>query len=93
MMLPYVGNGAYCYANSLSMSLLGAGANADELPGPGFLECLTTVLLGTCISPWKTGRWSSLAVPLSILMKGLHALYRRLAGLARFIAGRYQRRR
>jgi len=28
------------------MSLLGAGANADELSGPGFLECLTTVPFG-----------------------------------------------
>lgn len=41
MFLSYTGNGAYCYANSLHMSLLGAGASAYDLPDPGFLECLT----------------------------------------------------
>lgn len=41
MLLSYTGNGAYCYANSLHMSLLGAGADPKELPEPGFLECLT----------------------------------------------------
>lgn len=45
-MTPYSGNGAYCYANSLYMSLLGAGADARELATPGFLECLTTVPFG-----------------------------------------------
>ena len=40
MLLSYTGNCAYCYANSLYMSLLGAGANAQELPDPGFIECL-----------------------------------------------------
>ena len=45
-MLPYVGSGDYCYANSLYMSLLGSGANADTLPSPGFLECLTTMPFG-----------------------------------------------
>jgi PAS domain-containing protein len=46
MMLPYVGSGDYCYANSLYMSLLGSGANPDHLPSPGFLECLTTMPFG-----------------------------------------------
>ncbi|MDQ2715308.1 MAG: hypothetical protein M3Z08_10405 [Chloroflexota bacterium] len=41
MLLTYSGNGAYCYSNSLYMSLLGGGADAKELPEPGFLECLT----------------------------------------------------
>ena len=45
-MLPYVGSGDYCYANSLYMSLLGSGANPDTLPSPGFLECLTTMPFG-----------------------------------------------
>jgi hypothetical protein len=45
-MLPYVGSGDYCYANSLHMSLLGSGANPDTLPSPGFLECLTTMPFG-----------------------------------------------
>src|SRR5262249_19039745 len=40
-LLSYTGNGTYCYANSLHMSLLGAGANPQELASPGFLECLT----------------------------------------------------
>jgi hypothetical protein len=55
MMLPYAGNGAYCHANSLYMSLLGAGANADELPGPGFLECLTTVPFGNMYLSLENG--------------------------------------
>lgn len=42
-MLPFQGNGYYCYANSLHMALRGAGANAPE---PGFLECLTTMPWG-----------------------------------------------
>ncbi len=46
MLLSYTGNGAYCYANSLHMSLLGAGAYPHELPEPGFLECLTGGPLG-----------------------------------------------
>ena len=45
-MLPYVGSGDYCYANSLHMSLLGSGANPDIVPSPGFLECLTTMPFG-----------------------------------------------
>lgn len=45
-MLPYVGSGDYCYANSLHMSLLGSRANPDTLPSPGFLECLTTMPFG-----------------------------------------------
>ncbi len=45
-MVPYVGSGEYCYANSLSMSLLGSRANPDTLPSPGFLECLTTMPFG-----------------------------------------------
>lgn len=42
----YVGNGSYCYANSLFMSLPGAGAASREVPEPGFLECLTTMPFG-----------------------------------------------
>lgn len=45
-MISYSGNGDYCYANSLYMSLLAAGANAGEIPTPGFLECLTTLPFG-----------------------------------------------
>ncbi|MBA2283845.1 MAG: hypothetical protein H0W02_00025 [Ktedonobacteraceae bacterium] len=45
-MIPYVGNGDYCYANSLYMSLLGSGATPDQVPSPGFLECLTTLPFG-----------------------------------------------
>lgn len=41
MFLSYTGNGAYCYANSLHMSLLASGADLKDLPDPGFLECLT----------------------------------------------------
>lgn len=45
-MLPYVGSGDYCYVNSLYMSLLGSGAAPDQVPSPGFLECLTTMPFG-----------------------------------------------
>ncbi len=44
--IPYTGNSDYCYANSLHMSLLAAGAVQRELPSPGFLECLTTLPFG-----------------------------------------------
>jgi hypothetical protein len=36
-MIPYVGSGEYCYANSLHMSLLGSGGTPDTVPSPGFL--------------------------------------------------------
>ena len=42
----YMGNGAYCYSNSLYMSLLSAEADRTWLPLPGFLECLTTMPFG-----------------------------------------------
>jgi hypothetical protein len=45
-MVPYVGSGDYCYANSLHMSLLGSGVSPDTVPSPGFLECLTTMPFG-----------------------------------------------
>ncbi len=40
----YSGSGAYCYANSLHMCPRAAGF--DAVPGPGFLECLTTMPFG-----------------------------------------------
>ena len=43
-MIHYTGSGAYCYANSLHMSLRTAGMN--DLPTPGFLECLTAMPFG-----------------------------------------------
>lgn len=46
-MTHYVGNGAYCYANSLYMALRESGAGPDALPEPGFIECLTTMPFGT----------------------------------------------
>ncbi len=45
-MLPYIGNGDYCFANSLHMSLLAGGARTEGLPSTGFLECLTTLPFG-----------------------------------------------
>jgi hypothetical protein len=47
MLIPYAGKSEYCYANGLHMSLVGAGATAPDLPGVGFLECLTTMPFGT----------------------------------------------
>jgi hypothetical protein len=42
MSVRYIGNGAYCYANSLAMLLSTVGASHD----PGYLECLTAVAIG-----------------------------------------------
>lgn len=44
MIPPYTGSGAYCYSDSLHTCLLAAGA--EDLPDPGFLECLTTLPFG-----------------------------------------------
>lgn len=44
--IPYTGNSDYCYAHSLHMALLSAGAHPHQLPNPGFLECLTTMPFG-----------------------------------------------
>jgi hypothetical protein len=44
MLIPYTGKSEYCYANSLHMSLVGAGATARDLPEAGFLECLTEIV-------------------------------------------------
>lgn len=45
----YVGISAYCYANALSMSLVGAGADAELLGDAGFLECLTMQPFGSLL--------------------------------------------
>ncbi|GCE22688.1 hypothetical protein [Dictyobacter kobayashii] len=42
----FTGNSDYCFANSLHMSLLAARADKQDLPEPGFLECLTTMPFG-----------------------------------------------
>jgi hypothetical protein len=47
MTVRYTGNGAYGCANSLYMALRASGAPRDELPEPGFLECLTVMPFGT----------------------------------------------
>lgn len=47
----YIGNGAYCYANSLAMALAAAGDDRE----PGFLECLTTVGIGAFDEPASDG--------------------------------------
>ena len=44
MQVPYTGNSAYCYANSLHMCL--ASVDVDGLPDPGFLECTTIMPFG-----------------------------------------------
>lgn len=46
-MTGYTGNGASSYANSLYMALQASGAEPDTLPGPGFIDCLTTMPFGT----------------------------------------------
>jgi hypothetical protein len=43
-MIHYSGSGAYCFTNSLHMSLRAAGAR--DLPDPSFIECLTTEPFG-----------------------------------------------
>jgi hypothetical protein len=44
--IPYTGNGAYCYSNSLHMILHAASATPNEVPEPAFLECLATMPFG-----------------------------------------------
>jgi predicted double-glycine peptidase len=44
MFVPFVGNGYYCFTNSLYMVL--EGSNAVNLPGTYFIECLTTMPFG-----------------------------------------------
>jgi hypothetical protein len=44
MHTPYTGTSAYCFTNSLHMSLKAAGWK--DTPEVGFLECLTTMLFG-----------------------------------------------
>jgi len=39
----FTGNGAYCYANTLHMTLLAAGGVSAAVPEPGFLECATVM--------------------------------------------------
>ncbi|EFH88122.1 hypothetical protein [Ktedonobacter racemifer] len=65
MFLSYTGNGAYCYANSLHMSLLGAGANPKDLPDPGFLECLTGGPFGKLYLRLENGPLVLFSSPLS----------------------------
>ncbi len=45
-MLSYIGNGDYCFSNSLHMSLLGSGVPIESLPLTSFLECLSTMPFG-----------------------------------------------
>ena len=41
MSFHYVGNGAYCYANSTTMALSAVGGEYDA----SYIECLTTVAI------------------------------------------------
>ncbi len=45
-MIPYIGSGDYCFANSLYMSLLASESSVESLPSTGFLECLTVMPFG-----------------------------------------------
>lgn len=51
MSVNYIGNGAYCYANSTAMLLTAAGAEYD----PGTIESLTTVGIGAILFPTPAG--------------------------------------
>jgi len=51
MTTAFTGNGAYCYANGLHMTLLAAGADPTALPEPGFLECATGMPFGRGFYP------------------------------------------
>ncbi|HEY3108773.1 MAG TPA: hypothetical protein VGL23_08475 [Chloroflexota bacterium] len=50
MVAAYTGNGAYCFSNSLHMSLLAAGADPLTLPETWFIECLTAMPFGRFFS-------------------------------------------
>ena len=52
----YTGNSDYCYANSLHMALLATGSvQPQDIPSPGFIECLTTVPFGKLFLELPTG--------------------------------------
>lgn len=51
MTVKYVGNGAYCYANSVTMALRVLGHEVD----PGYVECLTAFGVGAQLEESPTG--------------------------------------
>jgi hypothetical protein len=55
----FTGNGAYCFSNSLHMTLLGSGAAPGAVPEPGFLECLTGMPFGKTYLPERRTFWPS----------------------------------
>jgi hypothetical protein len=55
----FTGNAAYCFSNSLHMTLLGSGAAPGTVPEPGFLECLTGMPFGKTYLPARRTFWPS----------------------------------
>jgi hypothetical protein len=55
----FTGNAAYCFSNSLHMTLLGSGADSGAVPEPGFLECLTGMPFGKTYLPERRRFWPS----------------------------------
>jgi hypothetical protein len=55
----FTGNAAYCFSNSLHMTLLGSEAAPGTVPEPGFLECLTGMPFGKTYIPARRTLWPS----------------------------------
>jgi hypothetical protein len=55
----FTGNAAYCFSNSLHMTLLGSGAAPGAVPESGFLECLTGMPFGKTYLPARRTFWPS----------------------------------
>jgi hypothetical protein len=56
VIVPYTGNAAYCFSNSLHMCLLGSAHGHRSIPGPGFLECLSGMTFGNSYGE-RSGRF------------------------------------
>lgn len=71
MTATYIGNGAYCYANSTAMALRALGDRVD----PGYIECLTAFALGAQLIETPDGLLPFFDAPCSSPEAGVsHAL-------------------
>jgi hypothetical protein len=59
MFVPYTGNAAYCFTNSLHMCLQASSRDRGAVPEPGFLECLTGMTFGGHYSSKWVRYWPS----------------------------------
>jgi DNA-binding transcriptional MerR regulator len=72
--LCYVGNGAYCYANSVAMVLQARGHDVD----PGYIECLTAFAISAQWIETPDGRMPFFDAPCSAPDQGVNLALRSL---------------